>query len=385
MRLVDKLVLKDLIPFFAIGIALFTGIWFAADPVIVASKYLAAGAPLPLVLRIVVIYLPPILALTLPMGMLLAVLQGFGRLSGDSEAVALFAGGIPFARVAAPAAVMGLLVSGIGFFISDRLATAAIQEKDNLQQQIGRVIGKPSPGFAQQPLDFPVRDGGVLQALVHVEHGLDLQTNTMRDLTIILYDHDSPSWLVKAGSARYLGKSMDDWKAWRLYDADLYQLSQGGVPVAGHRAVPGHSDTLDLKDLGTNALNQTPEEIALLDRDPTTLNFVQKRRRVVLMRAAGKDRAEVRGAEVDLWSNIALPFSAFVFTVIGAPLGLRPQRSSKVTGWFLAILIIFGYYVLYTAMGYAARGGGLPPILAAFLPNLIGLAVGGVLVWRASR
>ena len=91
----------------------------------------------------------------------------------------------------------------------------------------------------------------------------------------------------------------------------------------------------------------------------------------------------MRSAETDLWSKLALPFSALVFTVIGAPLGLRPQRSSKITGWFLAILIIFGYYVLYTTMGYAARGGGLPPILAAFLPDIIGLALGGALVWRA--
>ena len=152
MKLVDRLVLKDLDPFFAIGVALFTGIWFAADPVIVASRYLSEGVPLALVLHVVVIYLPPILALTLPMGMLLAVLQGFGRLSGDSESVAVFAAGIPFARVAAPAAVMGLVASGLGFFISNNLAAAANQEKVNLQEQIGTIIHNPKPGFAQQPL-----------------------------------------------------------------------------------------------------------------------------------------------------------------------------------------------------------------------------------------
>jgi lipopolysaccharide export system permease protein len=125
--------------------------------------------------------------------------------------------------------------------------------------------------------------------------------------------------------------------------------------------------------------------MALLNREPDTLDFTQMRRRVALMRESGKSGADVRGAETDLWSKIALPFSALVFTVIGAPLGLRPQRSSKITGWFLAILIIFGYYVLYTAMSYAARGGGVPPVLAAFLPNLLGLALGGALVWKASR
>jgi lipopolysaccharide export system permease protein len=55
------------------------------------------------------------------------------------------------------------------------------------------------------------------------------------------------------------------------------------------------------------------------------------------------------------------------------------------TGWFLAILIIFGYYVLTTAMGFAARGGVIPPALAAFLPHIVGLIIGGGLIWRVSR
>ena len=377
MKLVDKLVLKDLIPFFAIGIALFTGIWFAADPVIVASRYLSQGVPLPLVLHIVVIYLPPILALTLPMGMLLAVLQGFGRLSGDSEAVAVFAGGIPFARVAAPAAVMGLVASVAGYFISDKVAAAANQEKVNLQQQIGTIIKNPTPGFAQQPLHFENRDKTSLQTLVQIEGGLNLQTKTMRNVTIVVFDHDKPSLSLHAASGQFLGTQMDNFKSWRLYDVDVNKLGPAGSYY--------HLDDGTTEDLGIAALNQNPEEMALLNREADTLDFAQTRQRVRLMQAAGMNRADVRGAETELWSKIALPFSAFVFTVIGAPLGLRPQRSSKVTGWFLAILIIFGYYVLYTAMGYAARGGGVPPMLAAFLPNLIGLALGGALVWRASR
>ena len=377
MRLVDKLVYKDLIPFFAIGVALFTGIWFAADPVIVASRYLSEGVPLALVLHVVVIYLPPILALTLPMGMLLAVLQGFGRLSGDSEAVAAFAGGIPFARIVAPALVMGLVASLVGYVISDKLAAAANQEKVNLQEQIGTIIHNPTPGFAQQPLHFETRDNGALQALIQIEGGINLQTKTMHSVTIVLYDHGKATMNVQAASGRYLGSQMDNFKSWRLYDVDINRLG----PTGGY----SHWNQLDSKDLGTNALNQNPEEMALLNREPDTLDFTQMRRRVALMRQTGKNGADVRGAETDLWSKIALPFSALVFTVIGAPLGLRPQRSSKITGWFLAILIIFGYYVLYTAMSYAARGGGVPPVLAAFLPNLLGLALGGALVWKASR
>ena len=384
MRLVDKLVYKDLIPFFVTGMALFSGLWFAADPVLKASQYLSMGVPFIVVVHIVAVYIPPILALTLPMGMLLAVLQGFGRLSGDSEAVALFAGGIPFARIAAPAAVMGLVASLIGYGINDRLAPAATQTKDDLQQQI--VKYGASPALAQQHLHFDVRNGQELLATVQIEGGLDVHTKTMRGVTIVFYDHGQAATLVQAASGQFLGKTPDDLKHWRLSDVDTFQLREGSQPVPGHIPIPGHLDVGNSVDLGlSGVLTQTPEEMSLLNRDVTALTFTETRRRIALMQNGGYSQVDIRGAQVDLWSRIALPFSALIFTVIGSPLGLRPQRSSKMIGWFLAILIIFGYYVLYTTMSYAARGGALPPMLAAFLPDLLGLTIGGALVWKASR
>jgi len=99
----------------------------------------------------------------------------------------------------------------------------------------------------------------------------------------------------------------------------------------------------------------------------------------------GADKSAIRDAELGLWSKIAFPISSLVFTLIGAPLGLQKQRrGSRTTGWWLSILIIFAYYVLYMGMSSLARGGGCSPVLAAFLPDIVGACVGIYLTWKAS-
>ncbi len=388
VRLLDWLVLKDLVPFFLTGIALFSGLWFAADPLLKAGQYLSEGTPWPLVVRVVGVYLPTILGITLPMAMLLAVLQGFGRLSGDSEAVALSAAGVPFARVVAPALWMGLAASLLGYGINNHVAPAAANSKAHLEEQISRYAHVASSELIHEPLYFDSAQNGVLQYFVQIQGGVDPHAGTMRDVTVVFYDPQGrPAGLVHAARAKFLGATPDDLKHWQLdgvvgayINAD--QQSAVYLQTGSGQTVPAASL---LGPRLQDALNETPAQMALLGRDPQTLDFAQTQQRITLLIASGRSRAEVRAAQSDYWSRVALPFSALVFTLIGAPLGLRSQRSAKMTGWFLAILIIFGYYVLTTTMGFAARGGVLPPALAAFGPHLVGLLVGVGLVRRASR
>lgn len=388
ISLLDWLVLKDLVPFFLSGIALFSGLWFAADPLLNATKYLSGGAPFWLVVRVVGAYIPFILAFTLPMAMLLAVLQGFGRLSGDSEAVALYAGGIPFVRIAVPAAVMGLAASLLGYVINDRIASSAQYSKSQIETQIKHYTSVASSELIHEPLYFESSDNGMLQFFVQVEGGVDPRAATMRDVTVVLYGPAGlPAWLIYARQAHYQGVTPDDLKHWQLSDVTGAFIGTSEQPAVHYSWASLTSFPVDpqMNQELTDALNATPQEMALMGRDPQTLDFAQTRQRIAYLIAARRPQSDVRGAETDYWSRVALPFSALVFTLVGAPLGLRSQRSSKMTGWFLAILIIFGYYILTTTMSFAARGGAVPPALAAFLPHLIGLAIGGFLVWRVSR
>ncbi len=368
IKLLDRLVLNDLLPMFGLGVATFFTLWFAADPLFKATKYMSLGVPLPVVLRLVGWNIPPVLALTFPMGMLLAVLLGFGRLSSDSEVVALFAGGISFGRIIVPALALGLAASLIGYEINDRVASYANQRLVSITNGIKAGLGQG--GGTDQPVDFPVRLGDKMQYLVHADKGVDIREKALRDVTVVHYDAQGrPAETYYAAQAVY-----QSGNNWTLVNGQVYT----GWPAPFLTS----AGSAKVFDLGKNL-----ESASFLDRDPDTLTFHDLRRQIALLRGErqGEHSPILRNAEVMLWGKVALPFSALIFTLVGAPLGLRPQRASRYTGWLLAILIIFAYYVLFTTLGSVARSGHFSPLLAAFLPNLIGLAAGSGLIWKASH
>lgn len=379
MKLLDKLVLKDLVPQFFIGVGMFASLYFALGPLLTASRFLSQGFPPALIVKYMALNILPILGLTFPMGMLLAVLLGYGRLSADSETVALFAGGIPFLRVAFPAAALGLIVSGAGYVINDPLASYANDQILRMKENIFHQAGASTKSF-----DRAVYDKDALQATIHVEGGLDAAAGVLRNVTIILYDAKGhPAQTYYAQSAHPLNNDLSS-KEWALEDVNINTLSNSP------NALPAHiyAQVLNTKDIHIEALTKTLDLSPLMKRiqgDPNAFAFSRLRGFIQKLKAGGFGHdPDVRFAEVTLWNKIALPLASLVFALVAAPLALRPQRTSKMTGWILSLPIILVYYLLYTIMSSMARGGACPPLLAAFLPDIVGLMVGLGLVWRRS-
>ncbi|MCW3061318.1 MAG: putative permease [Capsulimonas sp.] len=368
MKLVDKLVLKDLLPWLFNGIALFASVYYAGGPLLEAGRLMSQGIPFRIVIQIMGLSIPIVLGLTFPMGMLLAVLMGYGRLSGESEAVALYAAGVPFSRIAAPAAVLGLIATFFGFLLNDVVALEAVKRSVDL-----RAVALHQIDDLNKPitLDSDVNGNPVT---IHIHKGFDVRTKTVRQLTITFYDHNGAVTSVyHAVSARPEGGI--DSKSWWLYKADFVKL--------GENPSFGRSDVIHNYEI-SSILDKNQERFDL-KTFADTHNFFQLHEKVgELIKSGQGNNEDVRKAEISLWSKLALPGACFVFALIGAPLGLRPQRISKMSGWPPAILIIFGYYVVYTVMSSVAQGGGCPPALAVFLPDIICLVIGLYLMRRAS-
>ena len=77
--------------------------------------------------------------------------------------------------------------------------------------------------------------------------------------------------------------------------------------------------------------------------------------------------------------------ASLIFTLIGVPLGLQPTRNSSSAGFAMSVIIIFIYYALMTMGTAFARGEVLPPMLAVWIPNIVGIIAGIILLRRASR
>ena len=163
-----------------------------------------------------------------------------------------------------------------------------------------------------------------------------------------------------------------NFKAWTLINGTQAVLkSPGGVAT--------------FKRMETTDLNVTPDDVAFLQRDPETLNFSDLRRQINRLKAEGGKRDDILNAEVSLWFKTSLPFSCLIFGLVGAPLGMRSPRSAKIPGAVWTVPIMLGYYVIYMTMSNIAQGGGVPPVLAAWLPNILGLIIASTLIWKTAK
>ena len=365
MKLLDRMILQDLTPRLLMYIALFSTLFLTFGPLIAASRFIAAGIPWWIIAQFIGWDFTGFVSYTFPLGMLVAALLGFERLSRESEAIALYAGGISFQRIILPMIGLALVVSFVSYTFNDRIAPYANLQVAEFNDHRQDIVGETS-----KPFDLANRKDGKLQTTVHIEKGFDSQAKVLRQVTITEYSADGrPSLVVYADRAKSHGSGL---KEWTLYDAQIVDQATGAVTKYGQ-----FEDTIGIQ--------KTPENMAFLQRNPETLNFSELARQIREMKSGGSDGADIRNAEVGLWFKTSLPFSCLIFGLIGAPLGMRSLRASKIPGSVWIVPIVMGYYLIYMVMSNLAQGGGIPPVMAAWLPNILGLGVGTVLIWRAAK
>ena len=101
--------------------------------------------------------------------------------------------------------------------------------------------------------------------------------------------------------------------------------------------------------------------------------------------SAGDGVERTMKLEMEMYQRFTIPLASFVFALVGAPLGLQKQRSSSSIGFGISILIIFIYYGVMTFAGALGKGGALPTVLAALIPDTLGIIAGLYLNWRVSK
>ena len=93
-----------------------------------------------------------------------------------------------------------------------------------------------------------------------------------------------------------------------------------------------------------------------------------------------------RKLQVRIEEKFTFPMACVVFGLIGSSLGSRPgSRTSRSQGFGISILLILGYYALSVSFSSLGVKGVLPALLAAWLPVLISLGAGTLLLRQASR
>jgi lipopolysaccharide export system permease protein len=373
VSVMDRYIFIQLLLPFLFGVGAFSSIATSVGSVFELIRQVTqSGLPIEIAAKVLALTMPEFIGYSFPMSVLLATMMTFGRLSGDSEIIAMRSAGISVYRLIVPALVLSLMVTGLTFVLQESIVPAAKLEAATTME---RALKQGKPSFQKENIIYPEfaeekqPDGSKVRNLVRLFYARKFNGQEMTDLIVIDRSQSEISKVVNAKSGKLdIGK-----KTWDLSNATVYEIDP-------------KSKTTTKAQLESSSLNmgKTPLEIAALERQPDQMNVTESISYLEVLKAKGDWKA-VNTFQIRIQQKLALPFVCLIFGIIGSAVGIRPQRGGKATSFGVSLLMIFGYYILITVMGALGEVGYLSPFFAGWIPNMLGVGVGIYLLTKTAR
>jgi len=362
MNKLDRYLISELTNTFLFGVvafsSIFAGVGIIPNLVSDANSY---GLDLITVLSLFVGRIPQVMVYTFPMSILLASLQVFGRLSSDNEITAFKASGISLQRIIYPALFVGLMVSFLTL-IFDEL----IVPKANLyvEYTISKAQHEFKPVF-RTAVNIPQFENGYLKRTINAR---EMYKQTMRDVTVIEYEAGNLERVVFANQATF-----NPGKGWLFFNGILYLFNKEDDALT---RISFNKEYINLH------LNPTDINVIIENSNAQQLGFFDLAIQIEKKRKTGADVSKLL---VELFLKTSIPFACFIFTLLGAPLGLKSQRNSSSAGIGFSLLVVVFYYILMAIGEWLGLIHVLPPLIAAWVPNIVIGLLGLVLLYRKTN
>jgi len=307
---------------------------------------------------------PEMARLTLPVSVMLSTILSLGILARQNEIVALLSSGVSMLRLTAPILAVAVGVVGVHALLSE----LAVPRTNGRMLRVLRVdIEK------REPQDARVRHGFVYRGEGDVHYyarTFNTRTRTLRDVTVYRYARGRIVSHIHAETGAWRDGAWEfDNGSYRVFSPD--STGTGVVENVQHFARRRFPE-----------LRETPEDLARLGPEPEAMNYLQLRRHVARLRAAG---VEVNDYLVDLDTKISYPLTNLILAILGVGLGASKRKTGLLTGVGLTISIAFAYLALAEFSAALGKNESIPPLLAAWLgPLLFGVASIGLFA-RANR
>ncbi|PLX18047.1 MAG: hypothetical protein C0601_05805 [Candidatus Muiribacterium halophilum] len=353
MKYLDRYIVKEFFSPFFFGLFIYITIFIVDILMDLIDLFLTKDVPLIYIFKLFVYNIPALLVLVIPMSVLFATLLVIGNFSAQSEVIAFKSGGVSFYRITAPFFTLGVLLSIFSFFLADVVVPRANTKTKQVYNQI--LSKKPLPEIT--PGDFnAIGDKNIFFA------GEEKDGEYLSNL-LFEVNKEFPV-LIIAKKAFIKGKS------WIFSQGKIYDFGNTGQNYR----------RMDFNQMTTPVVIE--KEINSTAKNSSEMNFFELKKKIDMYEKAKIDTKKLR---YDLYMKTSLPLASLVFILIGAPLALAPVKTGKSIGMGLSILIIFLYYIFISVGKVLGTNGKIDPFLGAWLPNLVFITLGVILVIKARR
>ncbi|KGF91559.1 MULTISPECIES: LptF/LptG family permease [Prochlorococcus] len=375
--LIDRWLLGQIIPPMIFAISAFTVISLSVGVMFdLIRKIVEYGLPLLQAIQALIYSLPSFLVLSFPMAVLLSTLLSYGKLSANSELLALRSLGISTSRIIAPAIAVSIFMTGLTFYFNDKLVpTSNKLAESTLRSGIGSSFNK---GKGKNNIIFS-RKGSRIDPitnkptktntfLTHIFYASKFENNMMKEVTVLDFSRENIKQILTANNAIF-DKSNSSW------------IFKDGNIVSTDSI--GQTTSIKFKQY-IYPFVEGPLDLAKVPKDASDMSLQEALEAERIYKKIGNQK-EIRKIQVRIQEKFTLPCACLVFGLIGSILGTKSNlRSSKSQGFGLSVILILVYYVISFVCSSFGVKGLLSPIIAAWFPLVISLGGGFYFLKRTS-
>lgn len=293
--------------------------------------------------------------LAFPIASLLAAVFTVSGMTRHFETTAAKAGGVSFYRLTFPLLLGGLGLSGAALVLTEivpvtnRKAEQAIRQDAPRSRTIrGPFVYRGEEGRVYKIRRLDTRDG----SLTHVQ--------IEREGTGYGY----PTYSAHAPSARWDTAA----GAWVLEGGRLRFFPDGERTL-----------TFRYEELWQRGFREEPERLLADPKEPEEMGYAELGRYIEAIERSG---GTARKLSVQRALKLSFPFACFIIVLFGAPLAHTTRRGGPTLSIGIALAVTILFLILVRISEALGAGGVVPAQLAAWIPNLVFLLAGGVLMAR---
>jgi LPS export ABC transporter permease LptG len=312
---------------------------------------------------------PFILNEVLPLCSLVAVLITFGALNRNSELTAMKATGISLYRIVAPMLVVATLLSCLLFVFDETYLPAANRRQEAL---LSEIKGKPAQTFLRPDRKWisgqtnSAKGSPAEPTRIFYYQFFDPDKNQFANLTVFEFQPGTFNLTrrIFAQSARW----DDTLNRWVFEDG--WQRTFQGEATVGY-------DPFTLATFPE--IHEQPSYFKKEDRQSEQMSYKELATYIGDLKQSGFDTMRLR---VQLNRKLAYPLMTLVLAILAIPFSLFAGKRGGIAGVGTAIGVAISYWVIAGIFENLGDVNSLPPLLAAWSPDLLFAIAGTYLLLR---
>lgn len=322
------------------------------------------------------ILIPRVVPYALPLGMLTGVLLVLGRLSAQSEILAMKAAGISLWRIAAPIFLIAIggtvFAVAVAFYYGPMADTTYkstlknVVREDPLRFFQPKTFIKEFPGFI---FYFQSRDGNQVQNLYvwRINAGNQLAEFLKGRTGEITLDEESDALLLTVHEGAGERRGSLDAEDTDNQMTGIFEEATFRMPLDGLFGEKGKEKKLSHMNLN-ELLGQRERYIK------NTEGLSEEER-----------RAQQNKVQMTIQKKAAMAFAVLSLCSIAIPLGIKASRSETYANLAIALALALSYFFLLVVVSWMEKNPALRPDLLIWIPNLLYQGLGFYLLARVNR